>query len=198
MAKVYLHFKAEPFVAASGIPDRFIERLNEENTKFFENPISIISAGRLVEYKMIDVALAAAAKAFDGTDFDFVVAGDGPMKAKLQNYIDTNNQQKHASQVFVLISKHETFGLVYLEAMLQGCIVIASKFGGVDGIIRDGKNGFLCEEGNEQELIEIFNRIKGLSKGEKQKLSQNAVTTAKHFSEYDVAKRYLKNITGEL
>jgi len=213
VAKVYLHFKAEPFVAASGIPDRFIERLNEENTKFFENPISIISAGRLVEYKMIDVALAAAAKAFDGTDF--VVAGDGPMKAKLQNYIDTNNQQKHmhllgrinrdelqnrmhASQVFVLISKHETFGLVYLEAMLQGCIVIASKFGGVDGIIRDGKNGFLCEEGNEQELIEIFNRIKGLSKEEKQKLSQNAVTTAKHFSEYDVAKRYLKNITGEL
>ena len=111
---------------------------------------------------------------------------------------DELQNRMHASQVFVLISKHETFGLVYLEAMLQGCIVIASKFGGVDGIIRDGKNGFLCEEGNEQELIEIFNRIKGLSKREKQKLSQNAVTTAKHFSEYDVAKRYLKNITGEL
>ena len=215
VAKEYLHFKREPFVAASGIPDRFIERLKEENTKSFENPISIISAGRLVEYKMIDVALAAAVKAFDGVEFDFVVAVDGPMKAKLQNYIDTNNQQKHmhllgridrdelqnrmhASQLFVLISKHETFGLVYLEAMLQGCIVIASKFGGVDGIIRDGENGFLCEEGNEQEMIQIFNRIKGLTKEEKQRLSQNAVTTAKHFSEYDVAKRYLENITGEL
>lgn len=214
-AKGYLHFKEEPFVAASGIPDRFIERLQGKNTKSFENPISIISAGRLVEYKMLDVALAAAAKAFDGSDYDFVVAGDGPMKAKLQNYIDTNNQQKymhllgridrdelqkrmHESQVFVLISKHETFGLVYLEAMLQGCIVIASKFGGVDGIIRDGENGFLCEEGNEQELIHIFNRINGLTKEEKQKLSQNAVTTAKRFSESDVAKRYLENITGEL
>ena len=76
--------------------------------------------------------------------------------------------------------------------------MIASKFGGVDGIIRDGENGFLCEEGNEQELIHIFNRINGLTKEEKQKLSQNAVTTAKRFSESDVAKRYLENITGEL
>ena len=56
----------------------------------------------------------------------------------------------------------------------------------------------MCEEGNEQELIHIFNRINGLAKEEKQKLSQNAVTTAKHFSESDVAKRYLENITGEL
>lgn len=51
---------------------------------------------------------------------------------------------------------------------------------------------------HEQELIHIFNRINGLTKEEKQKLSQNAVTTAKRFSESDVAKRYLENITGEL
>lgn len=209
VAKVYLHFKAEPFVAASGIPDRFVERLQEEDTKSFENPISIISAGRLVEYKMIDVALAAAAKAFDGTDYDFVVAGDGPMKAKLQNYINTNNQQKHMhllgridrdelqkrmheSQVFVLISKHETFGLVYLEAMLQGCIVIASKFGGVDGIIRDGENGFLCEEGNEQELIQIFTKIRQLNNESRMRLSKKAVETAKCYTESAVAEKYIK------
>lgn len=209
VAKGYLHFKEEPFVAASGIPDRFVERLQEEDTKSFKNPISIISAGRLVEYKMIDVALVAAAKAFDGSDYDFVVAGDGPMKAKLQNYIDTNNLQKHIhllgridrdelqkrmheSQVFVLISKHETFGLVYLEAMLQGCIVIASKFGGVDGIIRDGENGFLCEEGNEQELIQIFKKIRQLNNESRMRLSKKAVETAKCYTESAVAEKYIK------
>lgn len=209
VAKGYLHFKEEPFVAASGIPDIFVERLQEEDTKSFKNPISIISAGRLVEYKMIDVALAAAAKVFDGTNFDFVVAGDGPMKAKLQNYIDTNNQQKHMhllgridreelqkrmheSQVFVLISKHETFGLVYLEAMLQGCIVIASKFGGVDGIIRDGENGFLCEEGNEQELIQIFKKIRQMDNDSRMKLSRKAVETAKCYTESAVAEKYIE------
>ena len=122
-------------------------------------------AGRLVEYKKIDVALEAAKDAFEKEKFDFVVVGDGPMKVKLQSYIDGAGLQKQMHllgqidrnklqklmrerQVFVLISKHETFGLVYLEAMLQGCIVIASRFGGVDGIIKDGENGFLCEEGN--------------------------------------------------
>ena len=209
VAKEYLHFNEEPFVAASGIPDRFVERLQEEDTKSLKNPISIISAGRLVEYKMIDVALAAATKAFDGMDFDFVVAGDGPMKAKLQNFIDTNNQQKHmhllgriereelqdrmhASQMFVLISKHETFGLVYLEAMLQGCIVIASKFGGVDGIIRDGENGFLCEEGNEQELIQIFKKIRQMDNDSRMKISRKAVETAKCYTESAVAEKYIE------
>lgn len=48
------------------------------------------------------------------------------------------------------------------------------------------------------EAIKYLMRINGLAKEEKQKLSQNAVTTAKHFSESDVAKRYLENITGEL
>ena len=211
VAKGYLHFKEEPFVAASGIPDTFVERLQEEDTKSFKNPISIISAGRLVEYKMIDVALAAAAKAFDGTDFDFVVAGDGPMKAKLQSYIDGAGLQKQMHllgqidrnelqklmrerQVFVLISKHETFGLVYLEAMLQGCIVIASRFGGVDGIIKNGENGFLCEEGNREELVQILTRINEMEKQTKESISNNAIMTAKKYTEKRVAERYLSYI----
>lgn len=206
-AKEYLRFKEEPFIAVSGIPDVFIDKLDDDK-KLFGNTISIISAGRLVEYKKIDVALSAAVKAFRNFQYDFIVAGDGPMKLKLQNYIDKMNQRKnihllgqvdrnilqklmHEKEVFVLISKRETFGLVYLEAMLQGCIVIASKFGGVDGIIKDGENGFLCEEGNEEDLIRIFNRIRNMTVEEKFFISQNAVKTAKKYSEKKVAKRYL-------
>ena len=48
------------------------------------------------------------------------------------------------AQIFTLISDNETFGMVYIEAMLQGCLVIASKGGGFDGIIQDGINGFIC------------------------------------------------------
>ena len=44
---------------------------------------------------------------------------------------------------FIMVSKFETFGLVYLEAMAKGCITIASKNEGMDGIIRNGENGFL-------------------------------------------------------
>ena len=211
VAKGYLHFKEEPFVAASGIPDRFIDMLNNEHEKNFDDSISIITAGRLVEYKKIDVALEAAKDAFEKEKFDFVVVGDGPMKVKLQSYIDGAGLQKQMHllgqidrnelqklmrerQVFVLISKHETFGLVYLEAMLQGCIVIASRFGGVDGIIKDGKNGFLCEEGNREELVQILTRINEMEKQTKESISNNAIMTAKKYTEKRVAERYLSYI----
>ena len=56
------------------------------------------------------------------------------------------------SECFIMVSKNETFGLVYLEAMLQGCIVVASKNEGIDGIIIHGENGFLCNAGDVNEL----------------------------------------------
>lgn len=212
-AKGYLSFKKEPFVAASGIPGAFAEKLTGDSKKSFGETMRIITAGRLVEYKKIDVALSAAVKTFGDVKYDFVVAGDGPMKEKLQGYVNEVKQQDHIhllgqidrnalqekmnkSDVFVLVSKHETFGLVYLEAMLQGCIVIASRFGGVDGIIKDGENGFLCEEGNEENLIRIFEKIKKMTQEEKVRISSKAVETAKYFTESRVARRYLENIIG--
>lgn len=211
-AKGYLDFKEEPFVAASGIPDEFVEKLTSNNKKSFGESMKIITAGRLVEYKKIDIALSAAVKVFGDAKYDFVVAGDGPMKKKLQGYVNETKQHENIhilgqidrdalqnkmqeSDVFVLISMHETFGLVYLEAMLQGCIVIASKFGGVDGIIRDGENGFLCEEGNEEALSRIFEKIKHLDCKSKMNISKKAIETAKHYTESLVAEEYIRRVS---
>ena len=33
---------------------------------------------------------------------------------------------------FTMVSEKETFGMVYIEAMLAGCVTVASKDGGVD------------------------------------------------------------------
>ena len=38
--------------------------------------------------------------------------------------------------------QREAYGLVYLEAMARGCITIASRDEGFDGVIKDGINGF--------------------------------------------------------
>ena len=65
------------------------------------------------------------------------------------------------SECMIMISSNETFGLVYLEAMARGCITIGSKNEGIDGIIKNGINGFLCEAGNVQQLSEIIKQING-------------------------------------
>ena len=100
-------------------------------------------------------------------------------------------------ETFIMISDNETFGLVYLEAMSRGCIVIASKNGGVDGIIKDGYNGFLCEQGNKDELINICKNIRNMTIQEKKKISENAIETAFKFKDSEVARKYIENIIKE-
>ena len=208
-AKKYLHFKDEPFIAASGVPDAFVEKYKEVPVrKYAESRLRIITAARLVEYKKIDSIISASAKAFSNHAFELTIAGDGPLKSQLESQTqkygmsedihfigrisrDGLQEQMRKSDVFVLISKRETFGLVYLEAMLQGCIVIASRFGGADGIIKDGENGFLCEEGNEEELARIFNRIRNMRCEKKNEISKQAVATARKYTEQNVAENYL-------
>ena len=98
------------------------------------------------------------------------------------------------AHVFTLVSTGEVFGMVYIESMLQGCITIASRAGGFDGIIRDGQNGFICEAGNEKELIETYKKIKNLKAAELNQIGNNAIQTALHYSEREVAGNYLNDI----
>ena len=95
------------------------------------------------------------------------------------------------SDCFILISKAEVFGLVYLEAMARGCITIAGRGEGMEGIIEHSVNGFFCEPGNADELATIIRQINTLSANQKQAISQKARETARELSDYNVAKRYL-------
>jgi phosphatidylinositol alpha-1,6-mannosyltransferase len=47
--------------------------------------------------------------------------------------------------IFILPSKKEGFGIVYLEAMLYKKPVIAVNYGGVPDVVIDNKTGYLCE-----------------------------------------------------
>ena len=214
-AKGYLHFRREPFIVASGIPDAFIEQYRDlPERRFDRDGFRLITAARLVEYKRIDAVLGAMAKAFPRGTTELTIAGSGPQQEKLcaqaqdagilerirflgQIPREALQEQMRSSDVFVLISEHETFGLVYLEAMLHGCIVIASRFGGVDGIIEHGVNGFLCAEGCEEELVTILQNIQTMAPAEKQAMSRRAYETAMQYSESAAARRYLDNLTGK-
>lgn len=54
-----------------------------------------------------------------------------------------------AADVFLLPSNQEGFGIVYVEAMRQGCPVIAGNHGGAPEVVDDGVTGFLVEHGDE-------------------------------------------------
>lgn len=98
------------------------------------------------------------------------------------------------TDVFAMISRNETFGLVYLEAMSNGCITIASRNGGFDGIIKDGINGFLCEAGNSQELKDIFEKVYSLTKEDRKRIAEEAIATARKMTDDQVALDYIKDV----
>jgi len=57
-----------------------------------------------------------------------------------------------SATVFVLPSDEEGLGIVLLEAMACGVPVVSTCSGGPDGIIKDGKNGYLVPLDDEVAL----------------------------------------------
>jgi glycosyltransferase involved in cell wall biosynthesis len=57
-----------------------------------------------------------------------------------------------SADVFLLPSNQEGFGIVYVEAMRQGCPVIAGNHGGAPEVVDHGVTGFLVEHGDEEAI----------------------------------------------
>ena len=98
------------------------------------------------------------------------------------------------SDVFVMVSENETLGLVYLEAMAQGCIPIGSRGEGIDGIIVSGQNGYLVNPNKENDLRSILLEISNLSYNEKANMARQAYDTARIMTSYNMAKKYINCI----
>jgi galacturonosyltransferase len=58
-----------------------------------------------------------------------------------------------ASDAILLPSFHEGFGNCLLEGAAQGCALLASRIPGPNILVEDGKNGFLVDVGDTEDLM---------------------------------------------
>ncbi len=200
-----------PFVCYSGVPNDAIDGAETVCNKHdYTQGISFLYVGGLIKNKNVDSVIKAFARHHKNNDWlqiigagteerylkelseEFGVSNSVYFAGRMprENVLD-NMKRAH---VFSMISNNETYGMVYMEAMLQGCIVVASKGGGFDGIIIDGVNGFLCNPGDDEMLGSIFEKINNLSVTQRNMIGQSAIETARNFSEQQVAKDYLDEI----
>ncbi|MBR1834699.1 MAG: glycosyltransferase [Bacteroidales bacterium] len=207
------HFRKpeRAFIAASGVSRPFIEAgMNDEKT--IDEVNRFVYVGALINRKFPTTVIAALSQAYQKSPFEITYIGEGDEKKQVQQRFDELDckgkltftgripredviKYLKQSEVFVMISKGEIFGLVYLEAMALGCITIAARHEGIDGIIEDGENGFLCEAGNAEELASIIARIRKMSPDELKIISYKAKETAQAYSDVNVAKNYIDELS---
>ncbi len=197
------------FLCYSGIPEKYL--LTNSPKHFGQELSSFLFVGNLIKRKYPTSLIISINKVYKNRHFKINYIGTGSedsnikkliKKNKLENSVKLLGRQERKeiqkafdqADCFIMISKNETFGLVYLEALSKGCITIASKNEGFDGIIENGVNGFLCGAGNHIELAMIINQINSLSFEEKRQISKNAIMTAKKFTDSNVAQNYLNSI----
>jgi len=215
LKNVFPQFEDKCFIINSGIEKDFIE-----NKEFFiekiENwknskKINFVTVALLQELKNIDINLRVFSK-LENVDWTYTIVGDGEERGKLQKLTDELKIRDRVkfegmktrsealeylkkSDIFFMISAPETFGLAYLEAMAKGNIVIGAYGWGIDGIIKNGENGFLCKPGDEGNLKKTLNDIIfNLKKEELEKILEKSYETICRFTEEDMAEAYLNEI----
>lgn len=86
-----------------------------------------------------------------------------------------------AANIIVVPSRQESLGMVIIENLALGNIVIASAVGGIPEIIQNGENGWLVSPDNPKELAEIITLV--LKYPERNiPIKKNAIETAKKYS----------------
>ncbi len=198
------------FMCFSGVPEGFIcaESILKHTSA---PPKSLIFVGNLIKRKHPIEVVKAFKNVFVNPEDRLCFVGHGKLEKEILNYAKSYNIIENIQlkgrllrsevrkmlinhEIFVMISSDETFGLVYLEAMACGCIVIGSSNEGMDGIIKDGENGFLCKAGDDMELTRILEQIHSLHFEERLRIAQNAIETAKKMSDYNMAQLYLESL----
>ena len=133
-----------------------VSSFNEEK----KGPFAFIAVGSLEKGKNMDLLIEAFKKAFFNEDEQnehtkepkLHIVGDGSQHNNLKQLINDINLSDHIilhglkdrheiadlfaqSDCFILVSKAETFGVVYIEAMVAGLPIIASKCGGPESFV---------------------------------------------------------------
>lgn len=166
-----------------------------------------VFCGQLAPHKGPDMAIRAFCRfAPTHPEFQFLLMGtaaDASYEASLHNlvpaelhdrvrfmgYVKDTDTIFAQSAALLMCSRNEAQGRVTVEAMLQGCPVIALNSGGTREIITNKKTGHLFDD--EQQLLDAMQQVIDDSRAQKDINSQAKEFAEEHFLEENYAPRVL-------
>lgn len=174
--------------------DKIIKKSKEKSDVILsKSDINFVSVGRLHIQKGYDILIKVVhdlnKSNFLPKNFKLRIYGDGPEKFTLNSLIrkyhlenkiyllgKVMNPYKYVknSDLFILPSRYEPFGLVIIESMTLGVPVLATENHATSKIIQNGKNGYITENSYQgiyeglKYLLENFQELKKYKKNLKE------------------------------
>jgi N-acetyl-alpha-D-glucosaminyl L-malate synthase BshA len=156
--------------------ERFAPTFNRETRRrFAPNCEKVLAhASNFRPVKNISTVIQVFEKVHSKTPACLLMMGDGPERVVAENMVRSlgieenvrflGNQENieeilAISDVFLLPSEHEGFGLAALEAMSSGAAVVATNVGGLNEVIANGENGFLTDPTDLDSMTDIVSRL---------------------------------------
>jgi len=180
------------------LPERIVNK---------ESEINLIQVGAIEKNKNYSKTIEVVKEM---TEMDFSIKlniiGDGNERENILNLIKEQNIEENVvyhgfienkynldklyskSDIFIMPSFKETFGLVYVEALSRGLPIIYTRGQGIDGYFNEGEVGYsvnpFSSEEIENSIIKIVDNYN--------EITLRAVAAAQNFKWDDIAEDYLE------
>jgi glycosyltransferase involved in cell wall biosynthesis len=190
-------------VLPNGIDEFWFENLYLEPRAMKKDDIKLIYVGKLDKNKNTSTIIKAVDILRDkGYGASLDVVGDGPEHSNLKKQAESSKSRDRIKfygymekediinlyrkeDIFVMPSKYETFGLVYIEAITQGLPVVYTKNQGFDGYFDEGVVGYGVNYKDTEEIsktiIEMVDRktweFKDIEEGLKESFDWKKIAT---------------------
>lgn len=150
-----------------------------------KNCMATVRACRLLRREGFETRYSVIGKITDGNYFGKL------KKSDVAEYHEPVGKEQliykyRENDIFVMPSIHESFGLVYAEALSQGLPVVYTKGQGFDGHFENGHVGYCVDPKKPKDIAEAIKRIYE----DYGRLSQNASGAARRFSWEAIEKTY--------
>ena len=186
-------------VITNGIDDFFFDQTPPAR-KGPEGTLRIIHIGDINKNKNVLTTLKAVELLREkGRDVTFTLVGevksdDIAEQLRGRAYVELNPKCPHRevldyyarTDILCVPSRHETFGLVYAEAMSQGLPVIYTRGQGFDGIFPDGEVGYAVDPDS---AAEIAGRMEDIA-GRYAEMSASCIAGSRRFLWQEISSRY--------
>ena len=198
--------------------DVFTARKSSYDKKLNLHKNAVLTISRMVPAKGLDRAIEALALIKNKVDFHLYMGGETGInmsneeietEAKIRALIKKHKMEKMVtmighvshdkllpayyrnSDVFLLASRYEPFGLTTLEAMACGVTPIISSVAGSKEIVVDGLNGFVVDTHDRKNLARLIQKVLTDQKMRK-KIEENAAFTIKeHYSWDKIVEKFI-------